>query len=91
MTGVFVNGTQVQYSLLPSSNHSLSYLYFTYNHSTEQITIMQAHSVSQGNSYIVLFVVAVIIIVPAISFLVIAMMRRKRKRNGGAVYVLTYV
>jgi hypothetical protein len=37
---VFVNGTQVQYSLLPISNSSISYLYFTYGHSTEQVIIM---------------------------------------------------
>jgi parallel beta-helix repeat protein len=37
---VFVNGTQVQYSLLPNSNSSVSCLYFTYGHSTEQVIIM---------------------------------------------------
>jgi parallel beta-helix repeat protein len=37
---VFVNGTQVQYSLLPNSNSSISYLYFTYGHSTEQVIIL---------------------------------------------------
>jgi parallel beta-helix repeat protein len=37
---VFVNGTQVQYSLLPISNSSVSYLYFTYGHSTEPVAIM---------------------------------------------------
>jgi hypothetical protein len=37
---VFVNGTQVQYSLLPSSNSSVSYLYFTYDQSTEQVIIL---------------------------------------------------
>ncbi len=37
---VFVNGTQVQYSLLPVSNSSNTCLYFTYGHSAEQITIM---------------------------------------------------
>ena len=37
---VFVNGTQVQYSLLPISNGTQIYLYFTYGHSTEQVTIM---------------------------------------------------
>jgi hypothetical protein len=37
---VFVNGTQVQYSLLPISNSSNSYLYFTYGHSTEQVIIL---------------------------------------------------
>jgi parallel beta-helix repeat protein len=37
---VIVNGTQVKYSLLPISNGSNSYLYFTYGHSTEQVTIL---------------------------------------------------
>jgi parallel beta-helix repeat protein len=37
---VFVNGTQVQYSLLPSLNSSVSYIYFTYGHSTEQVAIL---------------------------------------------------
>ena len=37
---VFVNGTQVQYSLLAGSNSSISYLYFTYSRSTEQVTIL---------------------------------------------------
>jgi parallel beta-helix repeat protein len=37
---VFVNGIQVQYSLLPISNSSVSYLYFTYGHSTEQVIIL---------------------------------------------------
>jgi parallel beta-helix repeat protein len=37
---VFVNGTQVQYSLLPISNSSNSYIYFTYGHSTEQVIIL---------------------------------------------------
>jgi parallel beta-helix repeat protein len=37
---VFVNGTRVKYSLLPVSNSSISYLYFTYGHSTEQVIIM---------------------------------------------------
>jgi parallel beta-helix repeat protein len=41
---VFVNGTQVQYSLLPSSNSSNSYLYFTYGHSTEQVIILPEFS-----------------------------------------------
>ena len=46
---VLVNGTQVHYSLLPISNSSNSYLYFTYGHSTEQIII-----VSEFPSFIVL-------------------------------------
>jgi len=37
---VFVNETEVPYTLLPESNSTESYLYFTYSHSTEQVTIM---------------------------------------------------
>jgi len=37
---VFVNGTEVPYTLLPQSNSTESYLYFTYSHSTEQVTIV---------------------------------------------------
>jgi parallel beta-helix repeat protein len=37
---VFVNGTQVQFSLLPSLNSTSSYVYFTYSHSTEQVIIL---------------------------------------------------
>ena len=37
---VFVNGTQVLVGLLPTSNSSVSYLYFNYGHSTEQVIIM---------------------------------------------------
>jgi parallel beta-helix repeat protein len=36
---VFVNGTEVPYTLLPESDSTNSYLYFTYSHSTEQIII----------------------------------------------------
>jgi parallel beta-helix repeat protein len=36
---VLVNGTQVQYSILPSLSRSLRYLYFTYGHSTERVII----------------------------------------------------
>jgi parallel beta-helix repeat protein len=36
---VFVNETEVPYTLLPESNSTNSYLYITYSHSTEQIII----------------------------------------------------
>jgi parallel beta-helix repeat protein len=36
---VFVNGTEVPYALLPCSNSTDSYLYFTYSHSTEWVEI----------------------------------------------------
>jgi parallel beta-helix repeat protein len=37
---VFVNGTEVSYTLLPASNSTHSYLYFTYNHSTKEVIII---------------------------------------------------
>jgi parallel beta-helix repeat protein len=37
---VFVNGTEVEYNLLPASNSTYSYLYFTYEHSTKEVVII---------------------------------------------------
>jgi parallel beta-helix repeat protein len=37
---VFVNCTEVQCNLLPCSNTTHSYLYFTYNHSTQEVMIV---------------------------------------------------
>jgi len=37
---VYVNGTEVPYHLLPSSNSTQSYLYFTYHHSTQEVIII---------------------------------------------------
>jgi len=37
---VFVNGTEVQCNLLPCSNTTHSYPYFTYNHSTQEVIII---------------------------------------------------
>jgi parallel beta-helix repeat protein len=37
---VFVNGTEVTYTTLPFSNSTHTYLYFTYTHSTEKVTIV---------------------------------------------------
>jgi len=37
---VFVNGTQMCYDLMSSSNSSITFVYFTYDPSTEQVTIM---------------------------------------------------
>ncbi|UCD26647.1 MAG: right-handed parallel beta-helix repeat-containing protein [Candidatus Bathyarchaeota archaeon] len=37
---VFVNGTEVPYNLLPCSDSTHSYLYFTYNHSTQKVIIV---------------------------------------------------
>jgi hypothetical protein len=37
---VFVNGTEAQCNLLPCSNTTHSYLYFTYNHSTQEVIII---------------------------------------------------
>ena len=37
---VFVNVTEVPHVLLPCSNNTYSYLYFTYNHSTQEVIIV---------------------------------------------------
>jgi len=37
---VFVNGTEVAYNLLPVSNSTHSYLYFSYDHSTKEVVII---------------------------------------------------
>ena len=37
---VFVNGTEVPYTLLACSNRTHSYLYFTYDHSTQEVMIV---------------------------------------------------
>jgi hypothetical protein len=37
---VLVNGGEVSHDLLPFSNATHSYLYFTYNHSTKEVTII---------------------------------------------------
>jgi parallel beta-helix repeat protein len=36
---VYINGTEIPYSLLPCSDANVSYLYFNYKHSTEQVSI----------------------------------------------------
>ncbi|MDH5779425.1 MAG: right-handed parallel beta-helix repeat-containing protein, partial [Candidatus Bathyarchaeota archaeon] len=41
---VFVNGTEVPHSLLPCSNITHSYLYFTYPHSTQEVLIVPEFS-----------------------------------------------
>ena len=37
---VFVNGTEVPHTLLPCSNSTHSYLYFTYNQSTQEVIVI---------------------------------------------------
>ena len=37
---VFVNGTEIPHTLLPCSNSTHSYLYFTYTHSTQEVVII---------------------------------------------------
>jgi hypothetical protein len=37
---VFINGTEIPYIMLPCSDANNSYLYFTYTHSTEKVTII---------------------------------------------------
>jgi hypothetical protein len=37
---VFVNGTEIQYTMLPFSDANYTFLYFTYMHSTEEIIVV---------------------------------------------------
>lgn len=37
---IFVNGTEVSYALLPCSNSTYTYLYFTCHHSTQEVVIV---------------------------------------------------
>ena len=37
---VFVNGTEVAYTLLPFSNSTHTYIYFSYTHSAQQVTVI---------------------------------------------------
>lgn len=37
---VFINGTEVAYNMLPWSNDTYTHLYFTYNHSTQNVVII---------------------------------------------------
>jgi parallel beta-helix repeat protein len=41
---VFVNGTEIAYTLLPCSNENVTYIYFNYTHSTEQVIIIPEFS-----------------------------------------------
>jgi parallel beta-helix repeat protein len=41
--GVYVNGTEIPYSLLACSNSTHSYLYFNYTHSTQEVIIIPEH------------------------------------------------
>jgi parallel beta-helix repeat protein len=66
---VFVNGTEIPYTLLPCSNANVSYLYFTYTHSTEQVII-----VPEFPPLLILPLFMIIVLLGAIAF--------KRKRNA---------
>jgi parallel beta-helix repeat protein len=71
---VLVNGTKVQYSLLPSSNSKYSYLYFTYGHSTEQVTIVPEFP---DSPILAMFMLA--------TLLAIAIYKKKRNRSTYAL------
>jgi parallel beta-helix repeat protein len=65
---VLVNGIQVQYNLLPISDSSNRYLYFTYSHSTEQVIIMPEFSLN---------IVSIVLLPFAMATLCAAIMHRK--------------
>jgi len=67
---VFVNGTEVQCNLLPCSNSTHSYLYFTYNHSTQEVII-----IPEFPSFLILPLLM------AATLLAVIIIRRKHKAN----------
>jgi parallel beta-helix repeat protein len=67
---VFVNGTEVQCNLLPCSNTTHSYLYFTYNHSTQEVII-----IPEFPSFIILPLFM------AATLLAVIIIRRKHRAN----------
>lgn len=59
---VFVNGTEVTHTLLPCSNSTHSYLYFTYNHSTQEVEIIPEFPTWTSMIFIlIVFTVAIVI------------------------------
>ena len=65
---VFVNGTEVSYTLLPRSNSTHTYLYFTYHHSTQPVVI-----IPEFPSFLIMPVLM------SITLIAIAVKRRKTK------------
>jgi parallel beta-helix repeat protein len=73
---VFVNGTLVQYSiLLASSNSNQTYLYFTYGHSTEQVTVTPEFP---DSLILAMFMLAML--------LAITIHKKKHRRSQGALW-----
>jgi len=66
---VFVNHTKIQYTLLDISNSSHSYLYFNYNHSTQDVLI-----VPEAQPLTILLLIA------GTTQMAIALYKRKRRR-----------
>ncbi len=58
---VFVNGTQVTYTLIPNSNDSLSYLYFSLHFSTQEITVIPEYSAGMVAISLMLVALAVLV------------------------------
>jgi parallel beta-helix repeat protein len=60
---VFVNGTEIPYTILSCSNANISYLYFTYTHSTKQVIITP-----EFPSFLILPLLMIITLLGAIAF-----------------------
>jgi parallel beta-helix repeat protein len=70
---VFVNGTEVRYTLLPGSNSTQSYLYFTYHYSTQHVII-----IPEFPSFLTLSLFL-------ITTLFSALIRKKRKQTPSSI------
>jgi len=55
---IFVNGTEVQYTILPGSGSSESLLYFTYHHSIQEVSILPEYS--QFGVFLI-FIIAIVL------------------------------
>jgi parallel beta-helix repeat protein len=68
---VFVNGTKTQYELLPISNSTYNFIYFTYNLSTEPVEIV----VPEYASFFVLPILSILTLTTIVSW------KKKRKNT----------
>lgn len=69
---IFVDGTEVSHTLLPVSNSTHSYLYFSYDHSTLEVTIIPQYS-----SLLILLIFMLLTLVVALVY------RRKKSKDSG--------
>jgi len=73
---VFVNGTEIPHTLLPCSNMTHRYLYFTYDHSIKEVVIMMPGFLSLNVLF--LFMIAALLVLFIISALLAVIAYRRK-------------